>query len=109
MYLLGLTSAGYDVTLATDGLQALEEMRSRRPDLVLLDIRLPNMDGLEVLAAVREDEALRSTPIVVLTNFGEQETIREAKSLGAVEYLNKSSVTPGELARRLPSWLGEAS
>jgi len=109
MYVLGLTSAGYEVTLATDGRQALEKMRSRRPDLVLLDIRLPQMDGLEVLAAVREDQRLRSTKIVVLSNFGEQETIREAKSLGAVEYLNKSSVTPGELARRLPDWLGRVS
>ena len=109
MYVLGLKSAGYEVTLATDGRQALEKMRSRRPDLVLLDIRLPQMDGLEVLAAVREDHALRSTKIVILSNFGEQETIREARSLGAVEYLNKSSVTPGELARRLPEWLGKVS
>jgi len=108
MYLLGLSSAGYEVTLATDGIEALDKMRSTRPDLVLLDIRLPNMDGLEVLAVVREDAELSRTPVVVLSNFGEQDTIQKARSLGAVDYLNKSSVSPGELARRLPSWFEKA-
>lgn len=60
MYLLGLRKAGYDVILATDGVEALAKMRSVRPDLVLLDIRLPRMDGLEVLAVcVRTRDSVR--------------------------------------------------
>lgn len=54
---------------------------------------------------MRKDEGLRQTPVVVLSNFGERDTIREARELGAVDYLNKSNITPGELARRLPGWL----
>jgi DNA-binding response OmpR family regulator len=62
-----LTTAGYEVTSAADGVEALELVRASMPDLVVLDIMMPRMDGLEALAALKGDEATKEIPVVMLT------------------------------------------
>ena len=62
-----LTTAGYEVTTAADGVEALELVRASAPDLVVLDIMMPRMDGLEALAALKADEATKEIPVVMLT------------------------------------------
>lgn len=62
-----LTTAGYEVTSAADGVEALELVRASMPDLVVLDIMMPRMDGLEALAALKADEATKEIPVVMLT------------------------------------------
>jgi DNA-binding response OmpR family regulator len=62
-----LTTAGYEVTTAADGVEALELVRAAPPDLVVLDIMMPRMDGLEALAALKADEATKEIPVVMLT------------------------------------------
>lgn len=63
-----LSAAGYDVRLAEDGAQALEMMRRRRPDLVLTDLNMPQMDGFSLVAAIKGDPNLSDLPIVVITS-----------------------------------------
>jgi DNA-binding response OmpR family regulator len=91
---INLEMAGFDVTTATDGAAALDEIRSRRPDLVLLDVMMPVLDGWGVLAALQADDALADLPIVMLTALsGERDVIRGHLS-GAMRYLTKPFDVP---------------
>jgi DNA-binding response OmpR family regulator len=86
---LDLELEGYDVEVARDGVQALEAIRERRPDLVLLDVMMPRMDGWQVLADAKADEDTASVPIVMLTaKVQDQDQIR-GWSHGAAEYITK--------------------
>ena len=85
-----LLSEDFDVIEAVDGEKGIEVMRNKRPDLVLLDLLLPNMDGFEVLSKVKLDASISSTPIIILSNLGQQEDIERGLKLGASDYLIKS-------------------
>ena len=103
VYAFPLRLAGYDVTIAPDGEAALEALQSDPPAMMLLDIRLPKLDGLQVLERLRA--AGNALPVVVLSNHMDGDTIRRAYALGALEYLIKSQVTPSALRSRLPELL----
>ena len=85
-----LLSEDFDVIEAVDGEKGIEVMLNKRPDLVLLDLLLPNMDGFEVLSKVKLDASISSTPIIILSNLGQQEDIERGLKLGASDYLIKS-------------------
>ena len=91
---------GYDVSIARDGQQALDAIRRLRPDLVLLDVMMPARSGLEVLQAVRADEALVGTRILMLTAKGRETDIAKGMALGADAYMTKPFSTR-ELAERV--------
>jgi len=99
MYQLSLADFGYEVNIARDGESGLNEIRSRRPDVVLLDVRLPRMDGIEVLQRLRDDPELRRTKVIMLSNQGVDEIVQSSLKLGAVDYVTKATVTPRELAQ----------
>ena len=82
-----LEGRGWDVHTAVSGEEALEEVRRNPPDLLLLDIMMPRMNGIEVLRKVRE--IAPSTSIVMITAFGDVETYLDSMDLGACEYVNK--------------------
>ena len=103
VYAFPLRLAGYDVEIAPDGEAALLALEANPPAMMLLDIRLPKLDGLQVLERLRA--AGNSLPVVVLSNHMDGETIRRAYALGALEYLIKSQVTPSALRSRLPELL----
>jgi putative two-component system response regulator len=84
-----LISKGYSVTVASDGVEALEKVKSHSPDLLLCDIDMPRMDGIEVCRAIKNDTATRLIPIIMLTGFGDLENKIEALQAGADEFLNK--------------------
>ena len=105
MYKLKLELDGYQVTVASDGEQALEMATSNPPDIVFLDIRLPKMDGLAVLEKLRETENTQQVPVVILSNYSERELVERGLKLGALEYLIKSQTTPAKLAGGVESWL----
>ncbi len=84
-----LISKGYSVTVARDGMEGLEKIKTHTPDLVLLDIDMPRMDGIEVCRSVKNDPATRLIPVVMLTGFGDLENKIEALQAGADEFLNK--------------------
>ncbi|MEP7104601.1 MAG: response regulator [Chloroflexota bacterium] len=106
MYRYQLAREGYDIEIAADGKLGLEAIRARKPDLVLLDLRLPVMEGFEVLEQLRTAPAeIRRIPILILSNYGEPRMIREGMELGARDYLIKSATTPIILAAKIKSFL----
>lgn len=91
---------GYDVSIARDGQQALDAIRKLRPDLVLLDVMMPVKSGIEVLQAVRADEELGGTRILMLTAKGRETDVAKGLALGADAYMTKPFSTR-ELAERV--------
>jgi len=106
MYRLKLELDGYTVDVAGDGLVALEKARTTHPDIIFLDIRIPKLDGLGVLEALREDVATARIPVVILSNWNEKELVERGVKLGALDHLIKSQTTPARLSQRLKDWLG---
>ena len=105
MYKLKLELDGYRVEVAPDGELALKMATETPPDMIFLDIRLPKMDGLAVLEALRKDERTTRIPVVILSNYSERELVERGLKLGALEYLIKSQTTPAKLAGGVENWL----
>jgi len=105
MYQLKLELDGYTVEVAGDGVAALEKARSLHPDIIFLDIRLPKLDGLGVLEALRDDPTIAAIPVVILSNWNERELVDRGIKLGALDHLIKSQTTPARLSQRLKAWL----
>jgi DNA-binding response OmpR family regulator len=105
MYRMKLELDGYSVVVATDGEQALRIAREDPPDIIFLDVRLPKIDGLGVLEALRGDDRTRAVPVVILSNYSQQELVERGLELGALEYLVKSQMTPARVADGVAAWL----
>ena len=105
MYLTQLEVDGYDVQLATDGLSGLHLVQTAVPDVILLDLRLPELPGLDVLRRVQEDPRVAHLPVLILSNYGEPAMIKEGLALGARDYLVKSQTTPDQLSVKLQSYV----
>ena len=99
MYKLKLELDGYQVTMAKDGEEGLKLASQLKPDLIFLDIRLPKMDGLVFLEQLRAVERTRNIPVVIVSNYSEQELVNRGLQLGALEYLIKSQTSPGQLSQ----------
>src|SRR3989338_11333531 len=82
-----LNVAGYDARLSRDGVAGLKELRQWKPDLVLLDIILPQMNGYEILEAKQKDRTIASIPVIVISNSGQPVEINRALALGVKDYL----------------------
>lgn len=102
-----LSEEGYDVVLMQDGESGLQEVQKGGFDLVLLDIMLPKMDGLQVLKALTDEEKAKNGPIVMLTNLGQDSIVKDALSHGAVGYLIKSSMTPDQVLHEVRVFLNK--
>jgi CheY-like chemotaxis protein len=109
MYRLKLEMEGYRVTVAADGEEGLQIAREQRPQLIFLDVRLPKMDGMTVLEAMRGDDRTRHIPVLILSNYGEPPLIERGLRLGAREYLLKSETTPSGVAARAKSYADKAA
>jgi len=96
-----LTNENYDVVQAVDGEQGLQKTKEDKPDLILLDLILPGIDGFEVLAQKKEDPFIASIPVIVLSNLGQKEDVDKGLSLGATDYLIKAHFTPGEIIEKV--------
>ncbi len=96
-----LSDEGFVVTEAMDGEEGLKMVREIKPDLVLLDLILPSIDGFEVLSQMKEDEKLKSIPVIILSNLGQKEEVEKGLKMGAVDYLIKAHFTPGEITEKI--------
>ena len=103
MYRIQLEHDGYRITTATTGEIGFGRASVDAPDVVLLDLLLPDRSGFEVLTALNE-RLPGHPPVVVLSNYGEPSMMDRARSLGAIEYLVKSRVTPEDVSRLIPGW-----
>ena len=101
MYVTKLTMEHYVVELATDGQAGVEKAMALKPDLILLDVLLPKMNGFDVLRALKAETAFQHTPIIMLTNLGQKDDVREGLNLGATDYLIKAHFMPSEVVDKI--------
>ena len=109
MYRLRLELDGLAVEVASTGAKALILIASDLPDLVLLDVHLPDFDGLALLALLRSGGRSASLPAMILSNENDPIFIQRAFELGAVDYLRKSATTPDSLSMRIKAWIPNVS
>jgi len=100
-----LRNEGYDVIEAVDGEEGLKRIKEEKPDLILLDLILPGIDGFEVLAKAKEDLDTAQIPVIILSNLGQREEIERGLRLGAIDYLIKAHFTPGEIIEKIKNIL----
>ncbi|MBI4092871.1 MAG: response regulator [Candidatus Kerfeldbacteria bacterium] len=101
MYVTKLGLEGFSVDLASDGREGLKKAKDGKPDLVLLDIVLPVMDGFTMLEHMKSDPELRSIPVVLLTNLGQKSDVEKGLNLGAADYLIKAHFMPNEVIEKI--------
>lgn len=102
-----LKQESYEVTSALDGEVGLKLAKRLKPDLILLDLILPKLNGFEVLEKLKEDPETKKIPVVVLTNLEEVEDVEKAIELGATTYLVKESYSLEEVVEKIKKTLGE--
>lgn len=90
---------------AVNGEKGIKEIKDKKPDLVLLDLLLPNMDGFEVLVKMKSDPATSSIPVIILSNLGQQEDIERGLKLGANDYLIKSQFDIDQIVEKVKNIL----
>jgi len=96
-----LRRSGCTVIAAADGAEGLRAAGKETPDLILLDVLLPRLSGLEVLREIKSDPATRDIPVLVISNSSKPQDIEELMRLGAVDYLVKSNLSLSELTERV--------
>lgn len=102
MYEKKLSNDGYRIETASDGEEGLAKAIRGKPDLILLDVMMPKMNGVETLKALQREPSTKNIPIFILTNLGDrEEDIANAKKLGALDYLIKSQISLQELSQRV--------
>jgi DNA-binding response OmpR family regulator len=105
IYQTKLGQDGFSVILAENGIEAMKALENEKPDMVLLDVVMPYMDGMEVLKKMKENENWKNIPVILLTNLSEKEKVEEGLEIGASDYLIKSHFTPSEVVTRVKSLL----
>lgn len=101
MYVSKLNLENFDVKLAENGEDGLNLAKKELPDLILLDILLPRMDGFEVLKALKADSKTAKIPVILLTNLGQKKDVDHGLSLGAEDYLIKAHFMPNEVIAKI--------
>lgn len=105
MYDMKFKQTNYDFLLAKDGKEGMQMIRDIKPDIILLDIVLPEMDGFAILEEIKKDPEISSIPVLLLTNLGQQENIQKGILLGAKDYIIKAHSTPQEVVEKVQSYL----
>ena len=105
IYQTKLEQEGFGLILAENGLEAMKRMEEKVPDLILLDIIMPYMGGIEVLKKLKADERWKKIPVIILTNLSQKEEVDEGLSIGADDYLIKSHFTPSEVIGKVKALL----
>lgn len=105
LYVSVLEDAGYVVFEAAEGTSGMAKVLEGNWDLLLLDIVLPNMDGVQVLTGLKEKDELKDKPVVLLTNLGNESVINRCFELGADGYLIKSQITPDKVVAEVDVYL----
>jgi len=107
MYTTKFELEGFEVVSAEDGKRGLELAKKENPDVILLDILMPKMDGFEVLDELKADAATKDVPVILLTNLGQQDDIKKGFEKGAVGYLVKAHFMPSEVVDKIKGILEE--
>lgn len=106
IYLRKFRESGFEVTVVADGPTAIQKIEEDPPDVVLLDLVMPQMDGFEVMREVAKRKLIKMPKLVLLTNLGQKEEIEKGLELGAQDYIIKAHLTPSEVVERVRTVLG---
>lgn len=99
----------FEIVHAVDGESGLKVFKESKPDIVLLDLILPGIDGFEVLAKMKQDPSLSPVPVIILSNLGQKDDVERGMKLGAVDYMVKAHFTPNEIVEKLKQILAKKS
>lgn len=106
IYQTKISKEGFEVVTAGDGAEGFKKLEAgENPDLILLDIIMPNMNGLDFLQKIKDTEKFKDIPIILLTNLSQKEEIQKGFDLGAKDYLIKSHFTPTEVMDKINKFL----
>ena len=103
MYRMKFEADGFDVRLAANGEIGVKLVEEFQPDIILLDLQMPEMDGVTALKAIRSHDWGKSIPVIILTNLGEEEASDELKELNIHSYIVKANLTPRQVVERVKS------
>lgn len=109
LYRTKLEKEGFGVLVASNGTETLELLKKNSPNLIILDLVMPEMDGFEVLKKLREEKDLRDVPVIILSNLGQPEDIERAKELGVFKYIIKSNVSIHQMVESVEEALNSAA
>jgi DNA-binding response OmpR family regulator len=101
IYTTKLKESGFGVEVATDGEAALRKVKEKKPDLMVLDIVLPQIDGWEILRKVKSTPKLKNLKVIILSNLGQKEEVEKGVKLGATKYLIKAHYTPSQVVEEI--------
>lgn len=101
MYQLKLSLEGYDVQVADNGRIGVDKVKEFMPDIILLDILMPELDGFEVLKIIKEDSATKGIPTLIMSNLGQEDHIEKGMKMGAIGYIVKSQFTPSKVVEKI--------
>jgi len=107
MYTQKFTKEGYEVLSAFNGAEGVKMAEEHHPDIILLDIIMPKMDGFAALKKLKKNDDTKDLPVILLTNLGQEEDIRKGKELGAEDYFIKANHTPQEVVEKVKEVIGE--
>ncbi len=101
IYTTKLKEAGFSIEVAIDGEEAIRKIEEKKPDLVVLDIVLPQMDGWTILREIKSEPKLKNLKVIILSNLGQKEEVEKGMNLGAVKYLIKAHYTPSQVVEEI--------
>ncbi|MGI8608263.1 MAG: response regulator [Candidatus Dormibacteria bacterium] len=104
-FALGLEMSGHVVRVAHDEAELRKALDARHPDLLLLDVGLPGIDGVEILRELREDPETAAIRVAIISNYTDRNLIHRALRLEAIDFIEKASMTPSLLADQVRRWL----
>lgn len=100
-----LKQEGFEVAGAKDGIEGVEKAASEKPDLILLDLVMPRLDGIGALKQIKANPATNTIPVVILTNLSDYDKVSDALTLGAMDYLVKANYRLEELVNKIKTIL----
>ena len=106
MYRMKFEADGFEVQLADNGKRGVALVESFQPDVILLDLQMPEMGGAEALAEIRSHDWGKTIPVIILTNLGEEEAPKTLRTLGIHSYIVKADLTPSQVVSRAKEALG---
>ncbi len=101
MYSVKFKESNYNVFTASLGLDGLKIAKKEKPEIILLDVMMPQMDGYTVLRKLKEDKSTKNIPVILLTNLAQSEDREKGKKLGALDYLVKANFTPSQIEEKV--------
>jgi DNA-binding response OmpR family regulator len=106
MYRMKFEADGFEVQLANNGDRGVHMVEQESPDIILMDLQMPEMDGATALAKIRKADWGKDVPVIILTNLGEEEAPKEIRNLGIHSYIVKAELTPRQVVQRVKEALG---